>query len=179
MFTSAATGADSVAAIAVSSAISAIVATGGFYAKVMAGAEEAFAFSSGKNFLRFFLIAQAGRCIPSFFICAVVADKVAVGNFISALAKDSDSVREIVMAFAAFFAGAVFLFQKRDHLFLLIFFSILNYSIKGHLWQRKIHQKSHKKLPKIPKKSHKVGTNLTIKPFLNIIGFTCKGGALC
>ena len=154
MFTSAATGADSVAAIAVSAAISAIVATGGFYAKVMAGAEEAFAFSAGKNFLRFFLIAQAGSCIPSLFIRAVVADKVTVGDFISAFAENRDSVRDIVMAFAAFFAGAVFLFQKRDHLFLLIFFSILNYSIKGTLWQRKkpskIPQKTPENTEKIP-----------------------------
>ena len=115
MFTSAAPGADSVAAVAVSAAIAAIIAiiaSGGFYAKVMAGAEEVFAFSAGKNFLRFFLIAQAGRCIPSFFIRAVVANKVAVGNFFSAFAGNCDSVRDIVMAFAALFAGAVFLFQK-------------------------------------------------------------------
>ena len=179
MFTSAAPGADSVAAVAVSAAIAAIIASGGFYPKVMAGAEEAFAFSAGKNFLRFFLIAQAGRCIPSFFIRAVVANKVAVGNFFSAFAGNCDSVRDIVMAFAALFAGAVFLFQKGITSFMLIFFSSINYNIKGRLWQRKIHQKSHKKLPETPKKSHKVGTNLTIKPFLNIIGFTCKGGALC
>lgn len=121
MFTGTAAGADSVAAVAVSAAIAAVITSGGFFAEVMAGAEKAFAFSAGKNFLRFFLIAQAGGGIPSFFVCAVMANKVAVGNFFSALAENRDSVRDIVMAFAVFFAGAVFLFQRGRLLLVCIF----------------------------------------------------------
>ena len=81
MFASAAAAAFSAAGTAVVSAVAAGIAIAAivvFSAKIVAAAEEGFAFSAGKNFLRFFLIAQAGRCIPSFFIRAVVANKVAV-----------------------------------------------------------------------------------------------------
>ena len=64
-----------VSAVAAGIAIAAIVV---FSAKIVAAAEEGFAFSAGKNFLRLFIETQTGGSIPAFFICAMVANKIAV-----------------------------------------------------------------------------------------------------
>ena len=81
MFASAAAAAFSAAGIAVVSAVAAGIAIAAivvFSAKIVAAAEEGFAFSAGKNFLRLFIETQTGGSIPALFICAMVANKIAV-----------------------------------------------------------------------------------------------------
>ena len=81
MFASAAATAFSAAGTAVVSAVAAGIAIAAivvFSAKIVAAAEEGFAFSAGKNFLRLFIETQTGGSIPALFICAMVANKIAV-----------------------------------------------------------------------------------------------------
>ena len=109
MFTAAASAAFASAGTALVSAVAAAVAisaAGSFSAKIMAAAEEGFAFSAGKNFRRFFIKAKAGGGIAALFICTVVANKIPVGNFLSGLVCYGDPVRDIVMAFSAVFTSA-------------------------------------------------------------------------
>ena len=81
MFASAAAAAFSAAGTAVVSAVAAGIAIAAivvFSAKIVAAAEEGFAFSAGKNFIRLFIETQTGGSIPAFFISTMVANKIAV-----------------------------------------------------------------------------------------------------
>jgi len=109
MFTSA--GAAVVFAVAAISAAAAIVSAAlAFSAKI--AAQECFAFSAGKNFFRFYIKTQARRSIPALFIYAMVTDKVAVRNFLSALAGNGDPVRNEIMSLSAVFAFT-FVFHRK------------------------------------------------------------------
>ena len=116
MFTSAAATAFSAAGTAVVSAVAAGIAIAAivvFSAKIVAAAEEGFAFSAGKNFRRFFIKTQAGRSISALFINAVVADKIPVRNSSSAFAAYCDSVGNKIMSPSAVFTFAfMFHWQK-------------------------------------------------------------------
>ena len=103
-----ATGTAIVSAVSAISAVAAIMA---FSAKIMSAAKECFAFSAGKNFFRLFIKAQTGRSISALFKCAMVTNKIAVGNFFSAFTGNGDSVRNKVVSPSAVFAFA-FMFHK-------------------------------------------------------------------
>ena len=114
MFASAAAAAFSAAGTAVVSAVAAGIAIAAivvFSAKIVAAAEESFAFSAGKNFGRFFIKTQTGRSIPALFVNTMVANKVAVGNFLSALAGNGYAVGNKIVSPSAVFTSA-FMFHK-------------------------------------------------------------------
>ena len=108
------------AAVAFSAAVSAIVSAGTAIAAIVSAAvgfsvnvavKKSFAFSAGKDFFRFFIKTQTGRSIPALFINTMVANKVAVRNFLSAFAENGYAVRNKVVAFSAVFTSA-FMFHK-------------------------------------------------------------------
>ena len=113
MFASATAGAFSAAGTAIVSAAVAMVAIAAvvvaFSTKV--AAQKCFAFSSGKNLFRLFVKAQAGRSVTAFFINAMVTNKVAVRNFLSAFAKNSYAVGNKIVSPSAVFTFA-FMFHK-------------------------------------------------------------------
>ena len=113
MFTSAAAAAFSKAGTAVVSAvpaISAIVfAAVAFSVKV--SVKKSFAFSAGKNLIGFFIKTQTGRSIPALFVNTMVANKVAVGNFLSALAGNGYAVGNKIVSPSAVFTSA-FMFHR-------------------------------------------------------------------
>ena len=108
MFTAAAAGAFA-AAVSAIAAIAAIAAAVAFSVKV--AVKKSFAFSSGKNFGRFFIKTQTGRSIPALFINTMVANKVAVGNFLSALAGNGYAVGNKIVSPSAVFTSA-FMFHR-------------------------------------------------------------------
>ena len=112
MFTAAAAGAFAAAVSAIVSAgtaIAAIVTAVVFSVKV--SVKKSFAFSAGKNFGRFFIKTQTGRSIPALFVNTMVANKVAVGNFLSALAGNGYAVGNKIVSPSAVFTSA-FMFHK-------------------------------------------------------------------
>ena len=112
MFTAAAACAFAAAVSAIVSAgtaISAIAAAVAFSVKV--SVKKSFAFSAGKNFGRFFIKTQTGRSIPALFVNTMVANKVAVGNFLSALAGNGYAVGNKIMSPSAVFTSA-FMFHR-------------------------------------------------------------------
>ena len=111
MFAAAAAGTFSGAGAAFVFAFSAVCAGMFFCIKVAAAGKECLTFPAGKNGFGLFIKTQTGGGISPLFIRAAVADKVAVCNFFSVPAKYGDAVRNIVMAFSAVFAFAVFLFR--------------------------------------------------------------------
>lgn len=78
MFTAAAAAAAAAFSAAVASAGAAVAAGIVFGAKAVSVFKECFAFSAKKDGIGLFIKTKAGCGIPSFFICAVVAYKVAV-----------------------------------------------------------------------------------------------------
>ena len=104
MFTAAAAAAFAAAGTAFVSAIAAITAAVVFSVNV--AVKKSFAFSSGKNFRRFFIKTQTGRSIPALFVNAMVTNKVAVGNFLSALAGNGYAVGNKIMSPSAVFTSA-------------------------------------------------------------------------
>ena len=113
MFTAAAAGAFAAAVSAIVSAGTAIAAVAstavGFSVNV--AVKKSFAFSAGKNFGRFFIKTQTGRSIPALFVNTMVANKVAVGNFLSALAGNGYAVGNKIVSPSAVFTSA-FMFHK-------------------------------------------------------------------
>ena len=113
MFTAAAAGAFAAAVSAIVSAgtaIAAIAATVVFSVKV--AVKKSFAFSAGKNFGRFFIKTQTGRSIPALFVNTMVANKVAVGNFLSAFSGNGYTVRDKVVSPSSVFAFT-FMFHRQ------------------------------------------------------------------
>ena len=113
MFTSAAAAAFSPAGTAIVSAVSAITAIvlAAVVFSVDITVKECFAFSAGKNFGRFFIKTQTGRSIPALFVNTMVANKVAVGNFLSALAGNGYAVGNKIVSPSAVFTSA-FMFHR-------------------------------------------------------------------
>ncbi len=113
MFTTAAAAAFTFAGTAAVSAISTVsaIVSAAVAFPVKVAVKKCFAFSAGKNFLRLFIKTQAGRSVTAFFIYTVVADKVAVGNFLSAFSGNGDAVRNKIMSPSAVFTFA-FMFHR-------------------------------------------------------------------
>ena len=113
MFASATAGAFSAAGTAIVSAAAAMVAIVAVVVafSVKISVKKSFAFSAGKNFGRFFIKTQTGRSIPALFINTMVANKVAVGNFLSALAGNGYAVGNKIMSPSAVFTSA-FMFHR-------------------------------------------------------------------
>ena len=109
MFTAAAACAFAAAVSAIVSAGTAIAAAVVFSVDV--AVKKCFAFSAGKNLIGFFIETQTGRSIPALFINTMVANKVAVGNFLSALAGNGYAVGNKIVSPSAVFTSA-FMFHR-------------------------------------------------------------------